>query len=344
MLAEPSAQLSRGGATTVKSLNPIRTSMSQPRIERRAFLMTTAAALVTAPFMPTLPAHAAAALGITEIAPGAFVHKGLYEEFSPANAGDVSNPAFVIGKEAVGVIDTGGSPVVGRALLAAIRGVTNLPIRYVINTHMHPDHVFGNVAFSGERATFVAHHKMPRALLARKERYLAINKENLGDTAFAGTEIILPSQTVEGKLELDLGGRTLLLESQKTAHTDNDLTVRDLSTDTLFLGDLLFAERIPSIDGSIRGWLTFLEQQSKVPATRVVPGHGPPSMAWPEAAKPLQSYLGRIVADVRVLIKQGKTMTTAMAEAAITEKDAWALAPSYHARNVSAAFAELEWE
>ncbi len=133
-------------------------------------------------------------------------------------------------------------------------------------------------------------------------------------------------------------------KSQKTAHTDNDLTVRDLSTDTLFLGDLLFAERIPSIDGSIRGWLTFLEQQSKIPAARVVPGHGPPSMAWPEAAKPLQSYLGKIVADVRVLIKQGKTMTTAMAEAAITEKDAWALAPSYHARNVSAAFAELEWE
>ena len=67
-------------------------------------------------------------------------------------------------------------------------------------------------------------------------------------------------------------------------------------------------------------------------------------MAWPIAAKPLQAYLGSIATDVRAMIKQGRTMTEAMAEAGKSEKDAWALASSYHARNVSAAFAELEWE
>jgi quinoprotein relay system zinc metallohydrolase 2 len=312
-------------------------------IDRRSLIVGAGTAL-TLPFAPTLSARAAEALGLAEVASGAFVHKGCYEEFSPANAGDISNPAFVVGKYAIAVIDTGGSPVVGRALLAAIRGVSSLPIRYVINTHMHPDHVFGNVAFKGEWPVFLAHHKLPRALAARQERYLAINQENLGEAAFKGTEIIMPNEVVETTREIDLGGRSLVLEAQKTAHTDNDLTVRDTATDTLFLGDLLFAERIPSIDGSIRGWLAFLESQTAKPAARVVPGHGPPSMGWPDAARPLQRYLAKIAEDVRTMIKQGRTMTDAMANAAAAEKGAWALNEGYHARNVSAAFAELEWE
>lgn len=307
-------------------------------------MVTGLAAASLAPFLPTLSFAAAAELGVVEIAPGAFVHKGKYEEFSAANAGDVSNPAFVVGKEAVAVIDTGGSPVIGRALRDAIRGVTDRPIRYVINTHMHPDHVFGNVVFLADGTTFVGHHKLAAALEARKDRYLAINKEFLGEAAFAGTEIIPPTLTVDHTLDLDLGDRRLMLEAQKTAHTDNDLTVRDVATDTLFLGDLLFAERIPSIDGSIRGWITFLDAQSKTPAARVVPGHGPPSMTWPDAAKPLHSYLTAIATDVRALIKQGKTMSEAMSVAGQAEKGAWALAEGYHARNVSAAYAELEWE
>src|SRR5690606_4041262 len=129
--------------------------------------------------------------------------------------------------------DTGGSAHIGEALLAAIRERTNLPITYVINTHMHPDHVFGNVAFTGEKPAFVGHAKLPRALAARAERYLAINKELLGD-AFEGTEIIPPAELVKDRLELDLGDRKLLVEAYPTAHTDNDVTVLDQKTGTLF--------------------------------------------------------------------------------------------------------------
>lgn len=325
------------------NFDPASATPCNRELSRRTVLTGLAAASLT-PALATLSPAAAAALGVVEIAPGAFVHKGRYEEFSPANAGDIANPAFIVGKEAVAVIDTGGSPVVGRALREAVHGATPLPVRYVINTHMHPDHVFGNTAFAGDGVTFVGHHKLAAALAARKDRYLAINRENLGDAAFAGTEIIAPSLAVDTVLELDLGARKLVLEARKTAHTDNDLTVRDTATDTLFLGDLLFAERIPSIDGSIRGWLAFLEAQSNIPAARVVPGHGPPSMVWPDAGRPLHAYLTAVATDVRALIKQGKTMTEAMAVAGQAEKGAWALAEGYHARNVSAAFAELEWE
>lgn len=310
----------------------------------RRRLLEVAPAVALAPFLPTFPAHAASELGLAEIAQGIFTHVGIHEEFSPANAGDIANISFVVGKEAIAVIDTGGSATIGSRVLAALRAVSDKPIRYVINTHMHPDHVFGNAPFVGEGTAFVGHHKLARALASRQERYLAINKENLGEAAFAGTTIVMPNIAAQSRMELDLGDRKLLLEPQKTAHTDNDMTVRDVTTDTLFMGDLLFVDRVPSIDGSIKGWLGVMNELSKSPAARVVPGHGPASVAWPDAAKPLAAYLEAIVADVRTMIKQGKTMTDAMANAAPAEKSKWLLADHYHARNISAAFAELEWE
>jgi quinoprotein relay system zinc metallohydrolase 2 len=289
-------------------------------------------------------AHAATEPFCAEIAPGVFVHQGQHGLFSPENRGDISNAGFIVGRDAVAVIDTSGSALMGTELRRAVRAVSDLPIRYVINTHMHPDHVFGNAAFRQDSPAFVGHAKLARGLSARSERYLGINKELLGEAAFAGTEIVLPTLAVADRKTLDLGGRTLELEAQKTAHTDNDLTVRDSRTGTLFLGDLLFAGHVPTIDGSIRGWISLLEKFSLNDVPRVVPGHGPHSMVWPDAGKPLLRYLRTVAADVRQLIKEDRTLSEAIAMAGLSEKDAWRLFEDYHARNVSAAFAELEWE
>jgi len=318
---------------------PVRTGDDPTRRKVLAAL----AALAAAP--PLRPASARATTTFaSEIAPGVYVHKGHHALFSPENAGDISNAGFIVGKNAVAVVDTGGSARVGTGLKSAIRAVTDLPIRYVINTHMHPDHVFGNAAFTDDAPGFVGHAKLARGLAARSERYLAINKDLMGEAAFAGTRIILPNVTVEDRMTLDLGGRKLELEAEKTAHTDNDLIVRDTATGTVFLGDLLFSEHVPTLDGSIRGWLTLMERLAAVPAEHVVPGHGPPSMPWPDAAKPLQRYLDLIASDVRRLIKENRTLSEATETAALSEKDAWLLFDDYHKRNVSAAFAELEWE
>jgi quinoprotein relay system zinc metallohydrolase 2 len=312
---------------------------------RRGYSVRCATLIATLLCLLGAAAHAQDSFKVEEIAPGVFVHEGRYEIFTPRNAGDTSNAGFIIGREGVAVIDTGGSPQVGTELLKAIRARTLLPIKYVINTHMHPDHVFGNAAFEGEKPVFVGHHKLPRALANRAERYLAINKELLGGEAFEGTRIIAPTLLVEDKLELDLGGRTIVLEAEKTAHTDNDLTVFDKETGTLFLGDVLFARHVPALDGSIRGWLALLERlKGRTDVARVVPGHGPASMTWPDAMAAEQRYLNRIAEDVRVMIREGRTLSEAMRSAGASEKDAWLLFKEYHYRNVSAAFAELEWE
>lgn len=281
---------------------------------------------------------------VAEIAPGVYTHKGQIAEYAPGNEGDIANAGFIVGRDAVAVVDTGGSMRVGARLRAAIRSVTPLPIRYVINTHMHPDHVFGNAAFEPDQPAFVGHHKLARGLSARAERYIAINKEALGEEAFAGTKIVLPTLPISEATTLDLGGRTIALEPQKTAHTDNDLVIRDVESGTLFLGDLVFAEHCPTLDGSILGWQAVLDHLTQTAAPRAVPGHGPASMAWPDAAKPLQHYLKVVTDEIRVLIKDNRTLSDATATVGLSERNAWQLFQEYHARNVSAAFAELEWE
>jgi quinoprotein relay system zinc metallohydrolase 2 len=310
----------------------------------RQDLLRAALVLAASPLLRYVPAYAADQLETSEIAPGVFVHQGRYEMQSPENRGDMANASFVVGSQAVAVIDTLGSAVLGRELRDAIRAVTDKPVRYVINTHMHPDHVFGNAAFKADAPTFVGHHKLARGLASRADRYLAINKQMLGEEAFQGIEIILPTVAVEDRLTLDLGGRALVCETQATAHTDNDLTITDTATDTLFLGDLLFSVHVPTLDGSIKGWLALLDELARRQAARVVPGHGPHAMELPEALEPEQHYLAAIAADVRKLIKDGKTLEDATKTAGFSERDAWKLFDQYHVRNVTAAFAELEWE
>jgi quinoprotein relay system zinc metallohydrolase 2 len=293
-------------------------------------------------------------LPVREVAEGVFVYQAPYALAAPGNDGAIANMGFVVGRDAVAVIDTGNSFRAGARLEAAVRAHTALPIRYVINTHMHPDHVLGNAAFAPQadrdrdsaaaRVRFVGHHKLPRALATRADTYLAAARRLVGEEAFAGTRIIAPDILVPDKLVLDLGERALELEAWPTAHTDNDLTVLDVRTGTWFLGDLLFVGHVPALDGSIRGWLGLMRDLRMRPAARVVPGHGPASVSWPGAMEPQMRYLARLEAEVRRLLREGRTMAEAAAETGLDERDGWALFDEFNARNATAVYHELEWE
>lgn len=285
----------------------------------------------------------AAPLAMVEVSPGIYVHQGAHEEFGEHYHGDIANIGFVIGDDAVAVIDSGGSYVVGSALREAIRLRTALPVRYVINTHVHSDHLFGNAAFTEDKPDYIGHHRLPRAIKLRTETYLTNIKTMLGDGA-KGSRLVPPSRLVDTALTLDLGGRKLVLRAWPVAHTDNDLTVMDERSGTLWTGDLLFAERTPSIDGDIHGWLAVIKDLVAMPVQLVIPGHGPVSADKNAALEKQRQYLQTLLDDVRRGIKEGLTMSETLSNAARAEEQKWVLFGTVNPRNAAVLYPVLEWE
>jgi quinoprotein relay system zinc metallohydrolase 2 len=283
-------------------------------------------------------------LPVQEAAPGVFVHAGEIALMSEENLGDIANIGFVIGDKGVAVIDTGGSVPIGKRLLAAIQSVTDKPILYVINTHEHPDHVFGNAAFDGIGATFVGHRNLPRALAMRGEFYLKAFRRIIGDKLVDEVKLISPTVLVADRMTLDLGGRTLELQAWPPAHTDCDLTILDTTTKTLFAGDLVFVKHLPIIDGSVKGWLVDLDALAKVPAVRVIPGHGPIGLPWPQALDSERAYFEGLAKDVKASIAKGEPVDGAEKWAGQSQRDDWKLFEDYNRRNVTAAYSEYEWD
>ena len=282
-------------------------------------------------------------LPVSEVAPGVFVHQGAHEEFGDGYHGDIANIGFVIGKEAIAVIDSGGSFRVGRSLREAIRARSSLPIRYVINTHVHSDHIFGNAAFEQDGAQFIGHQRLAGAMRTRAETYLANLKKMLGDGA-EGSRMVTPTREVSSTLVLNLGDRRLLLRAWSPAHTDHDLTVFDEQTATLWTGDLLFVERAPSIDGDAKGWLAVMDGLDAMPAVRTVPGHGPVVDDKKAYLERQRRYLQRLLADLRLAIATGQPMQQAVAAAAASERGQWLLFDTVNLRNAELLYPLLEWE
>lgn len=305
-------------------------------LSRRATLLSLAA-------IAARPARAAdAPFAMTKVAPGIHVRQGVCEDATAGNDDAIANIGFIVGGESVAVIDPGGSRTDGARLRASVRAVTALPIRHVVLSHMHPDHVFGCEAFADDGAAFVAHANMLGGLVTRGEFYRrdlidTLGLEEAGDYA-------KPTMLVDGLATIDLGGRVLELRAHGVAHTDNDLSVLDRQTGTLWAADLLFVDRVPALDGSLTGWLREMDVLAALPARLAVPGHGPPSVPWPGGAADQARYLRTLDREIRAMLVHGGTIEDAVASVGAGERGRWCLFDDYNGRNVTSAFKELEWE
>jgi len=295
-----------------------------------------------------LCAGAAAAAGapaftVGEPAPGVFVHLGQQLALDAPGHDDIANIGFIVGERCVAVIDTGGSVRIGRALRAVIRQRTRLPICYVINTHVHVDHVLGNAAFRQDRPRFVGHAALAAAIAGSRDFFLQHYPHDL-DQPPSAIQIIGPDISVEHTLQIDLGGRHLLLRAWPIAHTDCDLTVFDNRSRTLWTGDLLFRDRLPAVDGSASGWLSVIDELSQLSVARAIPGHGPVTTDLPAALDPERRYLRELIDGVRAELARGGSMQEAIAHVGSAEMPNWLLWDSTHARNVAHVYEQMEWE
>jgi quinoprotein relay system zinc metallohydrolase 2 len=282
-------------------------------------------------------------LTVSEVAPGVYVHFGQHQLPDAVNQGAIANIGFIVGDSCVAVIDTGGNPAQGYALKAAVEKTTNKPVCYVINTHVHPDHIYGNIAFKQKGVKFIGHQKLARAMSARGDYYIAKAAEQL-DIKLTAKHLIFPDIAVKKHMAIDLGGRKLILTAHPTAHTDNDLTVLDKQTNTLWLSDLLFLEHLPVIDGSLKGWLRVLQGLEKQKYKTVIPGHGAIVTDWPTGLLAEQRYLQTLLTEIRGMLAEGRFLEEAIELVGYSEKDKWQLFEQFHKRNVTTAFDELEWE
>ncbi|MGH8595926.1 MAG: quinoprotein relay system zinc metallohydrolase 1 [Gammaproteobacteria bacterium] len=205
-----------------------------------------------------------------EIAPDIHVIQGSTEHFTLRNGGAIVNTAFIVTSAGVVVIDTGPSLNYGRAMRREIERVTNKPIVRVYNTHHHPDHFFGNQAFSDTPILALA---ATRQAMRESAQGLSDNLYRLLGPWMQGTEPHLPTANVEP-------GRSAVGDHEFetfafNGHTAGDLAILDRLHGVLFAGDLVFNDRAATTPNAEYGaWLASLRALDKIDFRILVPGHG----------------------------------------------------------------------
>lgn len=279
---------------------------------------------------------------MVEVAPGMFIRQGVYQDATAANMDAIANIGFIVGKDAVLVTDSGGSLADGKWLREQIKSKTDKPVKYVVMSHVHPDHTFGAGAWADDDdVVFIGHAKLRDAQAARAEFYKSgladiIGRANVGP-------IVLPTKSIADTDTIDLGQRVISFKAHGPAHTVCDLSMIDTTSGMLLPADLLFVKRIPSLDGSLLGWLKELDVLKAMGAKKAVPGHGPVSVDLDQAAQPLRNYLVALRDGTNAAIKKGEGIEDAAKSVGQDQKADWLLFDSYNGRNVIEAYKELEW-
>jgi glyoxylase-like metal-dependent hydrolase (beta-lactamase superfamily II) len=185
-----------------------------------------------------------------------------------------SNAGFVIGSESVLVVDTFENPQAAEKLLAAIRQKTSLPVRFVVNSHYHLDHVAGNGVFAAAGATILAQQNVRR--WERTENLKFFGSKITAEERSSVEGLRLPDVTYSQGATLYLGGDHAVVLRALPGHTGGDTVAYDAESNVVFCGDLFWNHTLPNlIDASTKEWIETLDTLVKdYPSAVFVPGHG----------------------------------------------------------------------
>lgn len=277
-----------------------------------------------------------------KIAEDSWVLVGKSENFTTANGGNIVNTGFIVTSAGVVVIDTGPSRLYGIEMRQAIARVTPLPVIRVFNTHLHPDHVFGNQAFP---ETVI--EALPGTIEGLKTQGpgFADNMYRLVGPWMQGTELRLPEAEVPRASKVvasQVVGDHRLELIALAGHSEADLALLDHTSGVLWAADLVFLDRAPTTPhADISIWLSALDRLEQLPFTMLVPGHGPPGRDRRAIAQ-TRDWLRWLDATLRQAAADGLDMTEAMALPLPDRFRGLALAREEFVRSVAHLYPRLE--
>ena len=213
------------------------------------------------------------------VAPGVWMVQGVAALGSVANRNFISNAAFVVTADGVVVVDALGSPALAEALIEAIARITPQPVRRVIVTHYHADHIYGLQAFKAVGATVIAQREGQVYLHSDSAALrLKVSREELAPWIDERTRLVAADVWIDAPLRFTLGGVDFVVQPVGPAHTAEDLVVYLPQQHCLIAGDLVFRGRIPFVgQADSRRWITALEGLLAFEPQTLLPGHGPAS-------------------------------------------------------------------
>lgn len=212
------------------------------------------------------------------------------------NEGFISNAGFIVTDEGVVVFDTLGTPSLGNLLLSKIRSVTSKPVRKVIISHYHADHIYGLQVFKDLGAEIIApkgameYLSSPTAAERIEER-----RFSLSPWVNESTRLVYPDMIISKPMKFKLGKTHFIIDVLGAAHSDGDLTLYVEEEGVLLSGDIIFEGRVPYLgDANTKKWLETLIQMETGKIKALIPGHGPAAKDPNKAISATRRYLAKI--------------------------------------------------
>jgi cyclase len=266
---------------------------------------------------------------------------GAPEAMDTRNNGNMVNSCFIDMDEGWVVIDSGPTYAYASEAYTAARHLRKIPVRYVINTHLHDDHWLGNGFYKENGATILGSEHFGEEVDPKRPTRM---QNRITAEAYAKTVPVLPDQMVEGETVLQMkGGEVKVLPVALKAHTESDLVVSIPVLNAVFAGDIVFNGRLPSLrDGDINGWIAVLERIAAMKPKIIVGGHGRDTSS--HALDFTLGYLKTLKAEVKKALERGEEIDEAVETITMPEYRQAKMYRVLHRQNVEVAYRTLEWE